>query len=274
MFNIIRKISVCLLAISFLASFAFLNGFVLTDSKAGSDLMKYGVESSGEDDGENGTEDGQDGEETNGDGEDENEQDEVEQWVCGECGYVYNPEEGDPEAGIEPGTEFENLPEDWVCPVCGASKDEFEVEEEDGEEDGWLAHLRHVLRMRSKHIEVLKRVIESMISKNPMHPSLKGLEHALESSSKTVLRAEEMIDNYIGDIIESEDEEDGDDQDGDDEDGDNEEGINENGANDDEDDNGSDDEVRGNGNSNESNGKGQDKDKSKEKENRGRGRNK
>jgi len=267
MHNLFKKVSISILVALFLASFAFLNGFVLTDSNASGDLIKYGDESSGEDDGENGTED---------------EQDEVENWVCGECGYVYNPEEGDPEAGIEHGTEFEYLPEDWVCPVCGASKDEFEVEEEDGEEDdgeedGWLAHLRHVLRMRSKHIEVLKRVIEKMISMDPMHPSLKGLEHALESSSKTVLRAEEMIDNYIGDIIESEDEEDGDDQDGDDEDGDNEEGINENGANDDEDsededDNDSDDEVRGNGNSNENRGRGQDKDK--EKDNRGRGRNK
>ena len=42
------------------------------------------------------------------------------------CGYVYDPEKGDPEAGIEPGTAFDALPEDWTCPVCGASKDAFE----------------------------------------------------------------------------------------------------------------------------------------------------
>lgn len=44
---------------------------------------------------------------------------------CTVCGYVYNPEEGEPENGIEPGTAFDDLPEDWVCPVCGASKEMF-----------------------------------------------------------------------------------------------------------------------------------------------------
>ena len=47
-------------------------------------------------------------------------------YECDVCGYVYDPEIGDPESGISPGTRFEGLPEDWVCPVCGASKDEFE----------------------------------------------------------------------------------------------------------------------------------------------------
>lgn len=50
-------------------------------------------------------------------------------YVCTVCGYVYDPKQGDPEAGIKPGTSFEDLPEDWVCPLCGASKDEFEEEE-------------------------------------------------------------------------------------------------------------------------------------------------
>ena len=47
-------------------------------------------------------------------------------YECDVCGYVYDPEIGDPESGIPPGTPFEGLPDDWVCPVCGASKDEFE----------------------------------------------------------------------------------------------------------------------------------------------------
>ena len=38
------------------------------------------------------------------------------------CGYVYDPEVGDPDNGIAPGTAFEDLPEDWVCPVCGLRK--------------------------------------------------------------------------------------------------------------------------------------------------------
>lgn len=49
------------------------------------------------------------------------------QYVCNVCGYVYNPEEGDEENGIPPGTPFENLPDDWVCPVCGVDKDNFSI---------------------------------------------------------------------------------------------------------------------------------------------------
>ena len=35
------------------------------------------------------------------------------------CGYIYDPEVGDPEGGIAAGTAWEDIPEDWVCPVCG-----------------------------------------------------------------------------------------------------------------------------------------------------------
>jgi len=45
---------------------------------------------------------------------------------CTVCGYIYEPEKGDPDSGIEPGTAFKDIPDDWVCPVCGASKDDFE----------------------------------------------------------------------------------------------------------------------------------------------------
>ncbi|MBU0967782.1 MAG: rubredoxin [Proteobacteria bacterium] len=41
------------------------------------------------------------------------------------CGYVYDPEEGDMEHGIEPDTAFEDLPDNWVCPKCGAEKEYF-----------------------------------------------------------------------------------------------------------------------------------------------------
>jgi rubredoxin len=50
----------------------------------------------------------------------------MEKYVCGVCGYVYDPEEGDPDAGISPGTKFSDLPEDWLCPICGAPKSDFE----------------------------------------------------------------------------------------------------------------------------------------------------
>lgn len=52
----------------------------------------------------------------------------MDRYVCGPCGYVYDPSEGDPDNGIDAGTSFDDLPDDWCCPVCGASKDEFEKE--------------------------------------------------------------------------------------------------------------------------------------------------
>ena len=45
---------------------------------------------------------------------------------CNICGFVYDPDEGDPMADVPPGTPFEELPGDWRCPVCGVSKDEFD----------------------------------------------------------------------------------------------------------------------------------------------------
>jgi rubredoxin len=47
-------------------------------------------------------------------------------WRCTLCDYIYDPELGDPDAGVEPGTAFEDLPDDWVCPDCGAAVDDFE----------------------------------------------------------------------------------------------------------------------------------------------------
>lgn len=52
----------------------------------------------------------------------------MDKYVCDVCGYVYDPEKGDPDNGVEPGTAFEDIPEDWVCPVCGAGKDAFSKE--------------------------------------------------------------------------------------------------------------------------------------------------
>ena len=49
----------------------------------------------------------------------------MQKMVCTVCGYIYEPEKGDPGSGIPPGTPFDKLPDDWVCPVCGASKDDF-----------------------------------------------------------------------------------------------------------------------------------------------------
>jgi rubredoxin len=51
---------------------------------------------------------------------------ETELWICVACGLVYDPEEGDPDGGIPPGTAFADIPDTWVCPVCGVTKEEFE----------------------------------------------------------------------------------------------------------------------------------------------------
>ena len=45
--------------------------------------------------------------------------------VCDVCGWVYDPETGDPEGDVPPGTPFDDVPDTWICPECGVSKDEF-----------------------------------------------------------------------------------------------------------------------------------------------------
>jgi rubredoxin len=49
----------------------------------------------------------------------------MKKYVCDACGWIYDPEKGDPDNGVEPGTAFEDIPDSWVCPECGAGKDEF-----------------------------------------------------------------------------------------------------------------------------------------------------
>jgi rubredoxin len=52
----------------------------------------------------------------------------MEKYVCDVCGYVYDPEVGDPTQGIAPGTAFADLPDDWTCPECGVGKEMFSEE--------------------------------------------------------------------------------------------------------------------------------------------------
>lgn len=46
-------------------------------------------------------------------------------YVCGGCGYEYDPAIGDEDSEIAPGTLFEKLPDEWVCPECAESKEMF-----------------------------------------------------------------------------------------------------------------------------------------------------
>ncbi len=53
----------------------------------------------------------------------------MKKYVCTVCGYIYDPQVGDPDSGVAPGTAFEDLPEDWVCPDCGVGKEMFEPQD-------------------------------------------------------------------------------------------------------------------------------------------------
>ncbi len=50
----------------------------------------------------------------------------MKKYVCNVCGYIYDPEEGDPDSDIAKNTPFEDLSDDWACPVCGVDKEYFE----------------------------------------------------------------------------------------------------------------------------------------------------
>ncbi|AIY82993.1 Rubredoxin [Clostridium baratii] len=53
----------------------------------------------------------------------------MQKYICDVCGYIYDPEVGDPDNGVAAGTSFADVPEDWVCPLCGVGKDQFSVTE-------------------------------------------------------------------------------------------------------------------------------------------------
>ena len=51
----------------------------------------------------------------------------MDKYQCTICGYVYDPEKGDPNNGVLSDTDFESVPDSWVCPICDAPKSEFEA---------------------------------------------------------------------------------------------------------------------------------------------------
>ena len=46
----------------------------------------------------------------------------MKKYLCEACGYIYDPEVGDPDNGVEAGTAFEDIPEDWLCPCADLEK--------------------------------------------------------------------------------------------------------------------------------------------------------
>lgn len=51
----------------------------------------------------------------------------MQKYRCTVCDWVYDPDVGDPDHNIPPGTPFEELPDDWTCPICFVGKEDFEV---------------------------------------------------------------------------------------------------------------------------------------------------
>jgi len=46
-------------------------------------------------------------------------------YQCNDCMTVYDPQYGDAEAGVLPGTSFEDIPGTYTCSLCGAKKERF-----------------------------------------------------------------------------------------------------------------------------------------------------
>lgn len=55
----------------------------------------------------------------------------MKKYKCDTCDYIYDEAKGEPENGIAPMTEWEDLPSDYVCPICGLGKEAFALYEEE-----------------------------------------------------------------------------------------------------------------------------------------------
>ncbi len=52
-------------------------------------------------------------------------------YVCLDCGYIYDPKNGDPTQDIPPGTPGQDLPEAWTCPKCQAKQSHFAISDDE-----------------------------------------------------------------------------------------------------------------------------------------------
>ena len=78
----------------------------------------------------------------------------MKQYVCSICGFTYDEARGIPEAGIAPGTRWEDLPEDWKCPLCGADKSQFR-EKAEAAQSGAAALEKEEVQMRCQSVDVV-----------------------------------------------------------------------------------------------------------------------
>jgi rubredoxin len=55
----------------------------------------------------------------------ERDADDLSQYICEICGYIYDPAKGDPSQDTPIRTPFKKLPDNWKCPICGVDKTMF-----------------------------------------------------------------------------------------------------------------------------------------------------
>ena len=131
----------------------------------------------------------------------------MKKYLCVVCGFIYDPEKGDPDSGIIPGTAFEDIPEDWTCPVCGVTKDDFveydEVvslsEKKSKTKDGSLHNeiVKNVFEIGSKHWD--REVFDELI---PLPDGTSYNAYIVKTGDKVVLidtvepeKIEDLFDN-------------------------------------------------------------------------------
>ncbi len=81
-------------------------------------------------------------------------------WLCVPCGYIYDPELWDEDSGIQPGTEFSDIPESWICPECGLRKSDFIPYQENT--DRWTQMNATIVEKNLLNPTTIELVIETM----------------------------------------------------------------------------------------------------------------
>jgi DMSO/TMAO reductase YedYZ heme-binding membrane subunit/rubredoxin len=76
-------------------------------------------------------------------------------WICPPCGYIYDPEIGDVDSSIKPGTEFGDIPDSWTCPLCWVKKTDFIPYNEDEEEATSIALVKETKMLNPTTIELV-----------------------------------------------------------------------------------------------------------------------
>ena len=72
---------------------------------------------------------------------------------CRGCGYIYNPNKGDPSNRVLAGTPFSAVPSTWKCPACTAKKGAFTNIGINSNASGFKENLRYGLGVNNMSAE-------------------------------------------------------------------------------------------------------------------------